>query len=71
MTKDINQNESTLEEGRTYSITVNEIGPSGEGRGNFRGFTIIVPGAKKGETVKVLVKKIRKGTAIAEKVKED
>ena len=71
MTKDINQNESTLEEGKTYSVTVSDIGPSGEGRGNFRGFTIIVPGAKKGETLKVLVKKIRKGTAIAEKVKEN
>ena len=35
---------ATLEEGRTYSITVNEIGPSGEGRGNFRGFTITYPG---------------------------
>jgi translation initiation factor 2 subunit 2 len=71
MTKDINQNESTVEEGKTYSVTVNEIGQSGEGRANLRGFTLIIPGAKKGETIKVLVKRIRKGTAIAEKVKED
>ncbi len=71
MTKDINQNESTLEEGKTYSIAVSDIGQSGEGRANFRGFSIIIPGAKKGETLKVRVKRIRKNTAIAEMVKEE
>lgn len=70
MTKDVRQNESTLEEGRSYSVTVSEVGQSGEGRANFRGFTIIVPGARRGENVKVVIKKIRKNTAIAERAKE-
>lgn len=70
MTKDVRQNESTLEEGKSYSVTVSEVGQSGEGRANFRGFTIIVPGARRGENVRVIIKKIRKNTAIAERVKE-
>ncbi len=70
MTRDVRQNESTLEEGKSYSVTVSEVGQSGEGRANFRGFTIIVPGAKRGQTVKVVIKKIRKNTAIAERAKD-
>jgi translation initiation factor 2 subunit 2 len=70
MTKDINQNESAVEEGKTYTVTASDTGPSGEGRANFRGFSLIIPGAKKGETVKVIIKKIRKGTAIADIVKD-
>lgn len=62
-------NRDQIEEGKRYTVTIEEIGKSGEGRTKMYGFKIIVPGVKKGQTVKVEVKKIRDGTAIAEVVK--
>ena len=62
--------ETEIEEGKVYTIEITEIGASGEGRSTFRGYHIFVPGVKKGDTVKVRIKKIRKGTAIAEVVEK-
>lgn len=56
-----------LEEGKQYVVEVSTVGPSGEGRANYRGgYTILIPGAKKGETVRVLIKKVKNNTAVAE-----
>lgn len=60
--------DTTIEEGKRYTVEINRIGSSGEGRAFYRGFNIFVPGVKKGDTVKVLIKKIRNNTAIAEVV---
>ena len=68
MGRESKENDTDIEEGKQYTIQVTSIGPSGEGRGIFRGYNIFVPGVKKGETVKVLIKKIRNNTAIAEVV---
>jgi len=62
-------NRDQIEEGKRYTVTIEEIGKSGEGRTKLYGYKIIVPGVKKGQTVQVVVKKIREGTAIAEVVK--
>ena len=67
--REIKENEEQLSEGKTYSVTINEIGRSGEGHALYGDFTIYVPGTKKGEHVKVLIKKIRKNIAIGEVVK--
>ena len=67
--REITINRDQIEEGKRYTVTIDEIGKSGEGRTKLYGFRIIVPGAKKGQTVKVEVKKIRDGTAIAEVIK--
>lgn len=69
MAKDSKKTEVDVEEGRKYTVTVSEVGDSGEGKANYRGYTILVPGGKKGQTVEVLIKKIRKRTAISEIVK--
>lgn len=58
--------DTTIEEGKSYVVEINKIGSSGEGRAFYRGFNIFVPGVKKGESVKVVIKKIRNNTAIAE-----
>ncbi|WP_010916913.1 translation initiation factor IF-2 subunit beta [Thermoplasma volcanium] len=60
--------EEGIEEGKEYTVEISEVGSSGEGRASFRGFTIFVPGTKKGETVKVKIKKIKNDVAIAEVV---
>ncbi len=63
--------ETQLEEGKQYVVEITEKGSSGEGRAMFRGYSLFVPGAKKGETVKVLIKRIKRGMAIAEIVDKE
>ncbi|MCL4306729.1 MAG: translation initiation factor IF-2 subunit beta [Candidatus Thermoplasmatota archaeon] len=63
---DARDDETTIEEGKEYTVEITKVGSSGEGRAFYRGFNIFVPGVKKGETVKVLIKRIRNNTAIAE-----
>ena len=55
-----------IEEGKMYTVQISKIGSSGEGRAFYRGYNIFVPGVKKGDVVKVSIKKIRNNTAIAE-----
>ncbi len=57
-----------IEEGKMYTVQISRIGASGEGRAFYRGYNIFVPGVKKGDVVKVNIKKIRNNTAIAEVV---
>lgn len=54
------------EEGKEYSVTVTEVGKSGEGRSHLGGYVIVVPGGKKGQTVKVRIKKVLGTTAFSE-----
>lgn len=70
LVRESKESETEIEEGKVYTIQITEIGASGEGRSAFRGYHIFVPGVKKGDTVKVRIKKIRKGTAIAEVVEK-
>ncbi len=67
--REIKENEDQLTEGKTYAVQITEIGRSGEGHAFYGDFTIYVPGTKKGERIKVLIKKIRKNIAIGEVVK--
>lgn len=69
MSKDSKKLEADVEEGKKYTVTVSDMGDSGEGKANLHGYTILVPGGKKGQTVEVLIKKIRRRTAISEIVK--
>lgn len=69
-TRDIRTSEADVEEGKEYTVTITEIGQSGEGKASFKGYTVIVPGAKKGETVRVIIKRIRKSVAIGQAVKK-
>lgn len=67
---EVKTDDTKIEEGKTYTVEITKIGNSGEGRAFYRGFNIFVPGVKKGDSVKVLIKKIRNNTAIAEVIKE-
>ena len=70
LTRESKSSESSLEEGKDYTVTVTEVGKSGEGKAMFRGFRIIIPGVKTGQTLRVRIKKIMHYTAIAEVIKE-
>ncbi|MFG1519741.1 MAG: translation initiation factor IF-2 subunit beta [Thermoplasmataceae archaeon] len=70
LTRESKSPELSLEEGKDYTVTVTDVGRSGEGRANFRGFRIIIPGVKAGQTLHVKIKKIMHDTAIAEVIKE-
>ncbi|MCL2863287.1 MAG: translation initiation factor IF-2 subunit beta [Methanimicrococcus sp.] len=58
----------TLEEGGTYEINIEAVGSKGDGIAKFDKFTIFVPGAAKGQTLSVKIKKISGYLAFAEKV---
>ncbi|MCW6169108.1 MAG: translation initiation factor IF-2 subunit beta [Thermoplasmatales archaeon] len=68
---EMQKEENTVEEGKTYTVEITKIGNSGEGRAFLRGVNIVVPGAKRRETVKVVIKRIRNNTAIAEIVERE
>lgn len=60
--------EKPVKEGTTYDLEIEGIGSKGDGIGKIQGFVIIVPGAKKGEKVKVKINAVRGKVAFAEKV---
>ncbi len=66
--REIKENEDQITEGKTYDVTVSEIGRSGEGHAFYGDYTIYIPGVKKGQHVKIMVKKIKKNIVIAEVV---
>ncbi|MCL2549348.1 MAG: translation initiation factor IF-2 subunit beta [Methanimicrococcus sp.] len=59
---------TTLEEGGTYQISIEAVGSKGDGIAKFDKFTIFVPGAAKGQTLTIKIKKISGYLAFAEKV---
>ncbi|MEM0140071.1 MAG: translation initiation factor IF-2 subunit beta [Ferroplasma sp.] len=67
--REIKENEDQMSEGKQYEVTIAEIGRSGEGHAFYGDFTIYIPGVKKGQHVKIIVKKIKKNLVIAEVVK--
>lgn len=71
LVRESKSDDTELEEGKQYVVEITEKGSTGEGRAMFRGYSLFVPGAKKGETVKVLIKKIKRGMAIAEVVDKE
>ncbi len=70
MSREIMIDRDEIRENKKYTVTVDSVGRSGEGRAKLYGTSIIVPGVKKGQTVKVLIKRLKEGTAIAEVVKD-
>ncbi len=48
-----------LEEGDVKELVIEDVGRKGDGIGHFGKYTIYVPGTTRGQTVKVLVEKIR------------
>ncbi len=52
-----------LEEGKTYELEITDVSKDGNGIAKYGDFTVYVPGARKGEKVKVTIVKVKKNIA--------
>lgn len=59
--------QDSIEEGKEYDVRIDAVGSKGDGIAKVDKFTIFVPGATKGETLKVRIKRISGTLAFAEK----
>ncbi|MBI4052559.1 MAG: TRAM domain-containing protein [Candidatus Diapherotrites archaeon] len=55
-----------VKEGQEYDVEIESVGEKGDGIAKIKGFVIIVPGAKKGDKIKVKINAIRKSVAFSE-----
>ena len=60
--------EPPVQEGQTYEVVVESVGEKGDGIAKIQGFVVIVPGTKKGDKVKVVIKAVRGSVSFAEVV---
>ncbi len=49
-----------VEKNKTYELQIDAMGSTGEGIGRLDGFTVFVDGALSGETVRILMLKVKK-----------
>ncbi|WP_410766616.1 translation initiation factor IF-2 subunit beta [Haloferax sp. DFSO60] len=62
-----NRQQNAVEEGRTYEVEITGTGRKGDGVAQRGEYTIFVPGAREGETVRVYIKNVSGSLAFAEK----
>ncbi|WP_406671032.1 translation initiation factor IF-2 subunit beta [Methanolobus sp. ZRKC4] len=60
--------QDSIEEGKEYEVHIDAVGSKGDGIAKVDRFTIFVPGAAKGDTLKIRIKRISGTLAFAEKV---
>ncbi len=65
---DVRVASETLREGKVYDMEITDLSRDGDGIARYGNYTIYVPGARKGEHVKVKILKIKKNIAFGEKV---
>ncbi|MBC7084774.1 MAG: translation initiation factor IF-2 subunit beta [Methanomethylovorans sp.] len=57
-----------IEEGKEYELMIDSVGSKGDGIAKLAKYTIFIPNASKGQTVKVRIKRISGNLAFAERV---
>ena len=62
----MNEQSAPVKEGDTYEVSINAVGGKGDGIAKVKGFVLFVPNTKKGDYVKVLVKKVLKNAGFAD-----
>lgn len=60
--------QESIEEGKEYEVHIDAVGSKGDGIAKVDKYTVFVPGAAKGQTVKIKVKRLSGTLAFAEKV---
>ncbi|MDK2833813.1 MAG: translation initiation factor 2 subunit 2 [Methanolobus sp.] len=60
--------QDAIEEGKEYEVHIDAVGSKGDGIAKVDKYTVFVPGAAKGQTVKIKVKRLSGTLAFAEKV---
>jgi translation initiation factor 2 subunit 2 len=59
--------QDAIEEGKEYDVRIDAVGSKGDGIAKVDKYTIFVPGAAKGETLKIRIKRISGTLAFSEK----
>ncbi|MBT4445818.1 TRAM domain-containing protein [archaeon] len=57
-------------EGKEYDVSIQAVGGKGDGIARVQGFVVFVPGVKKGDYVKIRVKKVLEKAAFGELVEK-
>jgi len=58
--------EKPVKKGEIHKVTISEVSRRGDGIARIKNFVVFVPGAKKGEKVKIKIKEVRGNHATAE-----
>ncbi len=58
-------NDVPVVQDETYEVTITSVGDKGDGIAKIKGFIVIVPGAKKGDYVKIKVTKVLEKVSFA------
>ena len=66
----MNENEAPVKVGEEYDVSISAVGGKGDGIARVKGFVLFVPGAAKGEFLKVRVTKVLANVGFAEVVKK-
>lgn len=59
-----------VSEGDELDVYVQSIGEKGDGVAKVEGFVVIIPGAKKGESIRIRIKKVLASVAFADQLGE-
>jgi len=59
---------SPIDVGKTYDVTIEDVGKEGDGIARIEGFVIFVPNTKKGDSVRIRVTKVLRRVGFAEVV---
>ncbi len=65
---DVRTTTETLKEGKIYEVEITDLSRDGDGIAKYGNYVVYVPGARKGQSVKVKILKIKKNAAFAEVV---
>ncbi len=66
--KSFRYREVPVKEGQELEVEIEAIGSKGDGIAREQGFVLFVPDTKKGDKVKVRIKKVLRSVAFAEKI---
>ena len=69
MRKDVKNVKETIEEGSEYEVTIIDLTRDGDGIARVGDYMVYIPGAKKGEKVRIKVERIKMNIAFAKRLK--
>lgn len=62
------ERKAPVNEGETYEVSIESVGEKGDGIARVKGFVLFVPNTRKGDYVKIRVKKVLKNVGFGEVV---
>jgi predicted RNA-binding protein with TRAM domain len=62
--------EKPVKVGEEYDVTIESVAEKGDGVAKIKGLVVFVPGAQKGENLRIRIKELKRKCALAEKIGE-